>query len=107
MKWFLVLLLAVFSVPAFLPASLVDKNTENLGTWKKFDEAAQKKTLEIKAVVFGPVIRILGMLGIAYGVCMLVMGQTRQMMTFAGIGLLLNIIPFFIDSVFSAILPKV
>lgn len=107
MKWVILFLLGVLTVPMIVEASLVDKkDKEHLGTWKTFDEEATKKTSEIKAIVFGPITRILGMLGVAYGVIMLCMGQYRQMMTFAGIGLLLNIIPYFIDSVFSAILPK-
>lgn len=107
MKLFLMMMLTVFAFPIVLEASLVNKNDEvHLRTWEAFDKAATAKTSEIKAILFGPILRVLGMLGVAYGVVMLIMGQTKQMMTFGGIGLLLNIIPYFIEGVFSAILPR-
>lgn len=107
MKWLMALFLVIWAVPATLPAGIVVKNNTQAheATWKNFNDAVDDKIKEIKGVVFGPVVRILGVLGIAYGVCCLAMGKTQQMMTYAGIGLLLNLIPFFIDSVFSAMLP--
>jgi len=108
MKWLVVFIFAVLTVPMIAYAGLVDeKDTKLLETnWKKFDEAATQKTSEIKALIFGPITRIMGILGIAYGVIMACMGQTKQLITFGGIGLLLNVLPYFIDSIYGAILPR-
>lgn len=93
--------------PSVLPASIAvtSSSDKHVATWKDFNHVADDKIKEIKAIVFGPIIKILGMLGVAYGVCMLCMGQTKPIITYGGIGLLLNIIPYFIDSVFGALLP--
>lgn len=108
MKWFLTLFLLVWAIPTTLPAGLlVERDAKHEETWKKFNEAVDSKTKEIKRLVFGPVTKILGMLGIAYGIIsMLATATTKPLITYGGIGLLLNIIPFFIDSVFSALLPR-
>jgi hypothetical protein len=106
MKWALVLFLSIWILPVTLSASLAPKTSASHDkVWKQFNDAADDKTLEIKAIVFGPVMKVLGMLGIAYGVAMLAMGQTRPLITFGGIGLLINIIPYFVDAVFSALVP--
>lgn len=107
MKLLWIFFLAILTAPIAMTASIVvEKNAQHEATWKEFNDAANKKTQEIKSIVFGPVTRILGMLGIAYGVCMLCVGQTRPMITFGGVGLLLNIIPYFVDTVFGAVLPR-
>lgn len=107
MKWILALFLLLGAVPQDLSAGLTKKGTaEHDATWKDFNQAVNKKTEEIKSLMFGPIMRIAGMLGIGYAVIMLCMAKIQPMITWGGIGLLLNIIPFFIDSVFGALLPR-
>jgi len=107
MKWVVFLILCLNAFPASVSAGLtVTSDADHVTKWASFTDAVESKTKEIKAIVFGPILKVLGMLGIAYGVCMLVMGQTKQMITFAGIGLLLNIIPHFIDTVLGAMIPR-
>lgn len=107
MKWMIFLFLFLNAFPVGMHAGIaVTQDADHTTKWASFNNVVESKTKEIKAIVFGPVIKVLGMLGIAYGVCMLVMGQTKQMVTFAGIGLLLNIIPHFIDTIFGAMLPR-
>lgn len=106
MKWFLTLFFVCWMIPATLPAGIVvEKNDKYEASWKKFNDAVTDKVAEIKGFAFGPIIRVVGMLGIAYGMAMLVCGQTKPIITWGGIGLLLNIIPSFVDSVFGALLP--
>lgn len=106
MKWFLTLFFVIWMIPAEVPAGIaVEKNDKYETTWKKFNEAVADKVAEIKGFAFGPIIKVLGMLGIAYGMAMLAWGQTRPIMLWGGIGLMLNIIPSFIDTIFGALLP--
>ena len=108
MKWFLMFYLALFIAPAGLTAgTFVKKDSKHEQTWKDFNDAVEYKTTEIKALVFGPITKILGMLGIAYGVfSMLATASPKPLITYGGIGLLLNIVPYFIDTVFGSMLPR-
>jgi hypothetical protein len=108
MKWILMLYLAIFAAPAVLTAgTFVKADEQHKTTWKSFNDAVDSKTQEIKALVFGPITKILGMLGIAYGVfSMLTTATPKPLIMYGGIGLLLNIIPYFIDTVFGAMLPR-
>jgi hypothetical protein len=105
MKWIIAIFLLLGTFPVALPAGLTTKNDSHEQTWKEFNQAVNKKTEEIKNLMFGPIIRIAGLLGIGYAVIMLCMAKIQPMITWGGIGLLLNIIPYFIDSVFGALLP--
>lgn len=106
MKWLLAICLCLWALPTELPAGLTKKGpAAHDETWKEFNVAVNKKTEEIKSLMFGPIMRIAGLLGIGYAVIMLCMAKIQPMITWGGIGLLLNIIPFFIDSVFGALLP--
>ena len=107
MKWLFLLLLTLCIAPQVLSASiLVEKDRKHEATWEKFNTAVNDKTAEIKGLVFGPITKMVGMLGIAYGVIMmLVRASPTPLITYGGIGLLLNVIPYFIDSIFGAILP--
>jgi hypothetical protein len=105
MKWFVEILLTFWMVPGFLPAGMGMKDQAHIKTWKAFNDVADKKYEEIKAIFFGPITKILGVLGICYGFVSLLMGNRGQMITCAGIGLLITVIPYFVDSIFGAMLP--
>jgi hypothetical protein len=106
MKLLIAFLLFIGTMPAILPAGLTSKDLSNEQTWKEFNQAVNKKTEEIKSLMFWQLIRIAGILGIGYAVIMLCMVKIQTMITWGGIGILLNIIPYFIDSVFGALLPR-
>lgn len=106
MKWLLALFLVMWMVPSELPAGLaVTKDASSAATWKTFNEKVSDKVAEIKSVAFGPIVQIFGALAMVYGIAMLFFGQYKPLITWGGIGLLLNIIPHFVDSVFGALLP--
>lgn len=106
-RWLFALLFALWVVPGALPAAMTIKQGKNhAATWKKFNEQVDDKVEEIKSILFGPFIKILGVLGIAVGVFYLTQGKTQHMMTWAGIGLLLAILPTFIDTILGAMLPR-
>lgn len=105
MKWLLVVFCMFLIAPCFLSAGMASdkKSSKHEATWKSFNEAIDDKTSEIKSIVFGPITKIIGMLGIGYGVIsMLLSASPKPLITYGGIGLMLNIVPLFIDSVFSA-----
>src|SRR5947209_2014713 len=100
MKWLLVVLFVIWLFPMTLSAGMtITPSAKHAAAWKGFNEAVDDKIQEIKALVFGPITRICGMLGIAVGVFYLMQGKTQHMMTWAGIGILLSILPTFIDSI--------
>jgi hypothetical protein len=106
MRWILMLYMVLLLAPIGLSAGTFgEKDMDHEKKWTSFNNVVEKKTKEIKALVFGPITKILGMLGIAYGVfSMLATASPRPLIMYGGIGLLLNIIPYFIDTVFSATL---
>jgi hypothetical protein len=106
MRWLWIVCFALWIAPEWLSAGTFDASDRSLKHWEAFNKAADDKTKEIKALVFGPITKIIGMLGIAYGVfSMLATASPKPLIMYGGIGLLLNIIPYFIDSVFGAVLP--
>jgi hypothetical protein len=61
---------------------------------------------KIKSFLFGPPMRFAGIMGGAYGVLQAVLtSSVKPLVIFGGIGLGVNIIPKFIDGVFSILLP--
>ena len=105
MKWFIFLFIFLNTLPAVANAGIsANKNSKFEATWKAFNENADNKGEEIKWVIFGPIAKILGIIATGYGVCMLMMGQTRPIMITIGVGILLAILPNFIESVFGAML---
>jgi hypothetical protein len=105
LMWMIVFGVIFLPVAAF--AGTINKDAEHEKTWKAFNTAVDEKTTEIKALVFGPITKILGVLGIAYGIfSMLMSGSPKPLLTYGGIGLLLSIIPHFIDTIFGGILPR-
>jgi len=104
MKWLLAICLLICAVPSDLPAGLTSGQVLD-EHWTSFNDAVNKKTAEIKGLLFGPIMRIAGFVGIAYAMVMLWMAKFKPMLTWGGIGILMNIIPVFIDSVFGAMLP--
>jgi hypothetical protein len=61
---------------------------------------------EIKQFLFGPPMRLAGVLGGAYGVLQAVLTSTmKPLIVYGGIGMAVNIVPKFIDGVFSLMLP--
>lgn len=105
MKWFIVLFFTCWMVPQFLTAGMAMKDQEQVRVWKTFNDAANNKSEEIKFLFFGPIGRLVGMLGLGYGVIQLFLGNKGQMITALGVGLLLTILPSFVDTIFGAMLP--
>lgn len=93
--------------PVSLKASIaVPPDAKHEATWKKFNDVVENKSSEIKALAFGPITKIMGMLALAYAVMSVwITNSTRQLVMFGGIGILMTIAPSFIDTLFSAILP--
>jgi len=86
--------------------SFVTKDAGIEKTWKSFNEAVEGKAQEIKQILFGPVTKIIGVLGVGYGVIsMILTASPKPLVTYAGIGFLIALIPYFIDTVFGAVLP--
>lgn len=57
---------------------------------------------KIKGFLFGPALRVAGVMGGAYGVMQSIMTSTaRPLIAYGGIGLGVNVMPKFIDGVFS------
>jgi hypothetical protein len=106
-KWLFLIFISLWLIPQGIQASnIVKGHSQNENTWKKFNEAVDAKTDEIKQVVFGPVTKIIGVLGVAYGMIMTVMtAAPRPLIMYGGIGLLISIIPYFIDTVFGSVVP--
>lgn len=111
MKYSLALLIFALAwiAPMQLRASIaVTPDAKHAETWKKFNEVVDNKSNEIKALAFGPITKIIGMLALAYAVISVwVTNSTRQLVMFGGIGILMTIAPSFIDTLFSAILPRI
>ncbi len=107
MKWILTMLLTFWALPfAISAAEIVKKDAKVEKTWESFNLAVDSKTQEIKQIVFGPITKLIGVLGIAYGVISTcITASYRPIMTYGGIGLLMAIVPYFIDTVFGAVLP--
>lgn len=98
----------VCMIPMSATASIaIAPDAKHAETWKKFNDAVDNKTSEIKSLVFGPITRIIGMLALAYAIISAWMTtSTRQLMLFGGMGIVMTIAPSFIDTLFSALLPR-
>jgi hypothetical protein len=60
----------------------------------------------ISSFLFGPVARVAGVIGGGYGlVTSIITSSIRPLITFGGIGLGVNLVPKFIDTVFTMLLP--
>lgn len=61
---------------------------------------------DISSFIFGPVARVAGVLGGGYGLISAVLSSSvRPLVTFGGIGLGVALVPKFINSVFTLLLP--
>lgn len=64
------------------------------------------KANDIQQFLFGPAMRFAGVLGGAYGVLQAVLTSAmKPLIVYGGIGMAANIVPKFIDNVFSLMLP--
>jgi len=107
MKWLLFLFLLLNVIPDVVEAGIaIQTDQAHTQAWQNFNNVVDRKILEIKSLAFGPLIRIAGVAAIAYGLVQLFCGRTGPIIMYGGIGLLLNILPTFIDSVFGAMLPR-
>jgi hypothetical protein len=59
--------LVVWLLPMTLSAGMAPQDGRTTKTWDAFNKAVDEKTSEIKQIVFGPVTKVLGVLGVAYG----------------------------------------
>lgn len=76
-------------------------------TTEKFSaKEINNHTAAISDFLFGPVAKITGVLGGAYGLLSAVLTSSiRPLVTFGGIGLGVSVVPKFIESVFTLMLP--
>jgi len=85
----------------------VSSSANHAQVWQTFNKTVDDKTDEIKALVFGPITKIIGMLALAYAIISVWMTNSyRQLVVFGGVGILMTIAPSFIDTLFSALLPR-
>lgn len=105
MKWLCVIFCVFCLVPEYLPANVVpESSATHATTWQPVNTKVDARVSEIKYVLFGPVVKILGALGVCYGVVKAFSGQYKPLLVYGGLGILLNILPSVIDVVFGAML---
>lgn len=82
---------------SLVPLELMAETTADFGG-AGFTEEAKK----IQGFLFGPTMRLAGVMGGAYGLITAIMSSSvRPLMVYGGIGMGVNLMPKFIDGVFS------
>jgi hypothetical protein len=90
------------AVLCFIPADTFAETTNTAFGGNHISDEATK----IKGFLFGAPMRFAGILGGAYGVLQAVLtSSVKPLLIFGGIGMGVNVIPKFIDGVFSIMLP--
>lgn len=83
------------AIITFVPLDVFAKTTDFGG------EAIAEQTTKIQGFLFGPAMRITGVLGGAYGLIQAILSSSlKPLIVFGGIGLAVNIIPKFIDGIY-------
>ena len=91
-----ILTLICMSAAFWLPVEVLAQTADFGG--QGFREHSDK----IQGFLFGPAMRLAGILGGAYGLIQAIVASTvKPLLVYGGIGLGVNIIPSFIDGVFS------
>lgn len=84
-----------------LPTDLLAETSDKFG-----GAEITSKSHDIQKFLFGPPMRLAGVLGGAYGVLQAVLTSAmKPLIVYGGIGMAVNVVPKFIDGVFSLILP--
>lgn len=84
------------TVVVLLPIGLFATTVQDFG-----GEGIIKESSRIQDFIFGPPMRIAGVIGGAYGLVQAILSSSvKPLMVFVGIGLAVNIIPKFIDGVY-------
>lgn len=91
-----IFVLVCMSAALWVPAEVLAQTSDFGG--QGFREHSDK----IQGFLFGPAMRLAGILGGAYGLIQAIVASTvKPLLVYGGIGLGVNIIPSFIDGVFS------
>lgn len=89
--------IALGAVIAFVPAEALAQTASEFAS-KDFLEQSGK----IQSFLFGPAMRIAGVLGGAYGLMQAILSSSlKPLIIYGGIGLAVNLVPKFIDGVFN------
>lgn len=85
------------AVIALFPSEALAQKTSEFAS-QEFIETSS----DVQTFLFGPVMRIVGIIGGAYGLYQAIMSSSlKPLLVFGGIGLAVNLIPKFIDGVFN------
>jgi hypothetical protein len=97
MKKSLIRALAIVgAIIVLMPCELIATTAADFGGAEIVKDAATVKTF-----LFGPIMRIAGIFGGAYGLLQAILSSSlKPLLVFGGIGLAVNIIPKFVDGVY-------
>jgi|SaaInlStandDraft_3_1057020.scaffolds.fasta_scaffold31389_1 hypothetical protein len=101
------LLLYLFAIILFPEQALATTNgTSDAEGLKKVGATLANEANVIKDFLFGAPVKLAGVLGGCYGLLQSVVGSNmRPLILYGGIGLTANMVPKFIDGVFTLLLP--
>jgi hypothetical protein len=90
--------LGVLILAMMLPVDLVAETTKEFA-----GSAIAEQSKKIQGFLFGPAMRVAGVMGGAYGLIQAVLtSSVRPLAVYGGIGMGVNVIPKFIDGVYGA-----
>lgn len=107
-KWIFSLFFILWLVPQTVQAFGYKGDDVAVKTWQKVNTVVDSKSEEVKYVVFGILMKIAGICGIAFGAIQTALQASPQpLIRYGGTGFLIVIVPFFIDTLFGAVVPGI